>query len=342
FKIDKQRKVRAMPYPHAIRLRGPWQLEPLRRYLTAADGSVVESQEDLPPPCRTTVPSDWGDVLGRDFRGRARYRRSFQSPPPLDPHERVWLVVEGVDAQGAVALNGRLLGEIPGYALGRSFDVTSLLSSRNQLAIEVDLPPMDAANGPLRPGRELRPGGPIGAVRLEIRSLWYVCDLGIWSTAVDSGFVAAGRIAGEPSDARIAIVISGCQRELAYIELQSGESFEIPFEADDFATWTADRPVLAPIEVKLLGGSSSVWQSDLQTALRGKVANRSAQKRDEILADAAYTEFDRKGIPVIQQVPSAWAGEVCRRLAYHPSIIAWSAAPKEASPAALLYGRAWV
>lgn len=331
-----------MPYPHAIRLRGPWQLEPLCRYLTAAGGSVVESREDLPPPCRTTVPSDWGDVLGREFRGRVRYRRTFQSPPPLDPHERVWLVVEGVDAQGSVTLNGHLLGEIPGYALGRSFEVTTLLSTSNQLAVEVDLPQKNAGSGPLRPGRELLPGGPIGDVRLEIRSQWFLGDLAIWNTAGHSGFVAAGRIAGEPSDARFAIVISGCQRELAYIELQSGESFEIPFEADDFQIWTADRPALAPLEVKLLGGSSAVWQSELQTALRREVANGSARRLNEILTDAAYAEFDRKGTPVIQQMPSAWVGEVCRRLTYHPSIIAWSAAPEKTPDTAHLYGRTWL
>src|ERR1700752_3227561 len=118
-----------MPYPHAIRLRGPWQLEPLARYVLTAKGSI-ESLDDLPAPCRTTVPSDWGSLLGDDFRGRVRYRRSFNAPPSLDPHERIWLVVEGVDARGTISLNDTPLCNVLGYALVAEFDITSLVAPR--------------------------------------------------------------------------------------------------------------------------------------------------------------------------------------------------------------------
>lgn len=153
-----------MPYPHAIRLRGPWEFEVLKR----ANETSGETSGMRPVSGKTSLPCDWSETLGRDFRGRVRYRRRFNRPSGLDPHERVWLVVEGVDAFGAVALNGRQLGEARGYASPASFDVTELLQPGNELLLEVELPRESA--GVLRPGRENLPGGPIGEVRLEIRA----------------------------------------------------------------------------------------------------------------------------------------------------------------------------
>ena len=47
-------------YPHRIRLRGPWECEPLAR----AGGGP------LPPPCRITMPCRWGEAGLADFAGR--------------------------------------------------------------------------------------------------------------------------------------------------------------------------------------------------------------------------------------------------------------------------------
>lgn len=166
---------------HIIRLRGPWEYLPLARTWTDADAVRRESTADLPPPGRVHLPADWEATLGADFRGRVRYTRRFGLPTNLEPHERVWLVIEGVDYFGSLALNGTSLGEIVGYQSLCEFDVTRLLAERNSLSLDVELPQVDEApdsagqalaeHQPIhRPGRERLPGGPIGEIRLEIRA----------------------------------------------------------------------------------------------------------------------------------------------------------------------------
>jgi hypothetical protein len=157
---------------HVIRLRGPWEYEPLARVWIEAGGRRRESRESLPPPGRVQLPADWGLTLGAEFRGRVRYTRRFGLPTNLEPDEEVWLVVEGVDYFGAVTLNDRSLGDVTSY-LGPpvEFNVTPLLGERNILTLDVELPAFESgAAPPVRPGREHLPGGPIGEVRLEIRS----------------------------------------------------------------------------------------------------------------------------------------------------------------------------
>src|SRR5262249_26352166 len=118
---------------------------------------------------------DWGASLGREFRGCVRYRRTFQRPTGLEPHERVWLVCEGVDARGEVQVNGQSLGSVRGYALHSQWDITALLDVRNEILLDVEL-----AADVLRPGREALPGGPIGEVRLEVRCQQFLDRCGLW------------------------------------------------------------------------------------------------------------------------------------------------------------------
>ena len=59
-----------MPDMHVIRLRGPWEYEPLAHTFIAADGTRHESTESLPPRGRVHLPADWGTTLGPEFRGR--------------------------------------------------------------------------------------------------------------------------------------------------------------------------------------------------------------------------------------------------------------------------------
>ncbi|HVX09830.1 MAG TPA: hypothetical protein VHC22_01390 [Pirellulales bacterium] len=331
-----------MPYPHRIRLRGPWQFETLARYASAAQEGAT-AQGEPPGAGRTTVPSDWGDVLGADFRGVVRYARRFNPPASLDAHERLWLVVDGVDARGSVSLNGNQLGNVEGYAVQASFDITSLVAARNELQLDVELPVEASPGGaPLRPGRETMPGGPVGEVWLEVRSEWFIDRLAIWSVA-DSlpAFVAHGRLAGDAAGARLAVVISGCQRELAYIEATDGEDFEVSFQAGDFPKWTCLAPQLAPVEVKLLSGGASVWQTQIETSFRAAQTNDALTYLARILPEADYADFDRRGASIVQQVPLAWADKVCPRLAHHPAIVAWSVEAGEQLPAAATCGRSW-
>src|SRR5262249_51208295 len=150
----------------------------------------------------------WGDILGADFRGRARYSRHFNRPTGLDPHEHVWCVIDGVDPTGSATLNGQPLGEVPGYALPAEFEITSLLQERNELTLDIETP---AANSPQtpRPGRDALPGGPIGEVRLEVRTGHFLHALSVWVSAEQRvpKLRVTGQIAGEAKSTPLAVVV---------------------------------------------------------------------------------------------------------------------------------------
>lgn len=321
-----------MPYPHNIRLRGPWSFDVAEQIAGAA----------VPHAGRTTVPCEWGEMLGSDFRGRVRYRRSFNPPATLDPHERLWLVCEGVDAFGRISLNGSLLGTIEGYALPAGFDVTGLIAARNEIGLEVELPPKATEQGAvLRPGRESLPGGPVGEVRLEVRSPWHIESLAVWNDPDGERLMVSGRIAGEPASEPLAVVVSGCEREIAYCESRVGEIFHADGTAEGFSIWSPESAVVLPVEIKLLSGGTSVWQTVLTTALR-TAAELPATVVEPILPDTAYDVLDRTGQAIVQRVPREWAEQVCPRLAHHPSITAWSALPGQPMAGTTSYGKRWV
>ncbi len=150
--------------PHVIRLRGPWQLQPLWRWAVAEDGAAVKNRDALPPSGRIQAPADWSGVLGRDFCGQARHQRFFHRPTGIDAGERVWLVCDGALDSAIVTLNGRQLGEFTGPAAGARFDVTQQLAPRNELLIDVTFA---VTAEPGTPAVD-RCGGLTGEVRLEI------------------------------------------------------------------------------------------------------------------------------------------------------------------------------
>jgi beta-galactosidase/beta-glucuronidase len=148
-----------MPQPHVIRLRGPWECQPLERF---------DASADLPAAARVQAPCDWAELLGHEFLGRVRYTRRFNRPTNLDPHERVWLIIDGVDHHGLVTLNGTPLGQVAGCARPARFDVTELLQSHNTLEVEVSLDRETFHDSSLRGQRAGQSGGLVGEVRLEI------------------------------------------------------------------------------------------------------------------------------------------------------------------------------
>jgi hypothetical protein len=166
--------------PHSIRLRGPWEYQPLARLLPVASGHLQMVTDNLPPGGTLDLPADWGEALGRDFQGVVRFSRRFHRPTGLDAASRVWLVVEDVDSQANIELNDCFLGAVigSGSTFGPDempccparFDITANLQPQNRLSISVTSPSLGPRDGmPLtRPGREHQPGGLIGLVRLEI------------------------------------------------------------------------------------------------------------------------------------------------------------------------------
>src|SRR5258708_4468639 len=113
-------------YPHRIRLRGPWECEPL---------ACTDPAAPLPAPRRMTMPCHWADGGLPGFRGRVRFRRRFGYPGRIDSFERVWLTFDDIDGTAAISLNGEALGTlvIPG-----EFDVTARLQPRNELIVDLD------------------------------------------------------------------------------------------------------------------------------------------------------------------------------------------------------------
>ena len=124
---------------HVIRLRGPWEIEPLARFVEAGSGEQREVTSDLPAGGKMQVPSDWAELLGADFLGRARYTRRFNCPTNLDPHECVWLVFDGVNEEARVTLNGQPLGRFTDRDCPHELEITRLLVPHNLLVVEVCL-----------------------------------------------------------------------------------------------------------------------------------------------------------------------------------------------------------
>jgi beta-mannosidase len=131
---------------HRIRLRGPWECEPLSRL----------GPGELPPPRTMTLPCRWDAGGLTDFAGRVRYRRRFGTPTNLGADECVWLTFEGADSRAEAWLNGERLGEHSGEG-AFDFAISQLLISRNELVVEVE--------------SENTSGGLWGEVALEIRSV---------------------------------------------------------------------------------------------------------------------------------------------------------------------------
>jgi hypothetical protein len=153
---------------HTIRLRGPWQLEPLERFARGGDGRFERSSEGLPAEARATLPADWSGTFGAQFFGRVRYHRNFQMPTGLVSGQRVWLVVEPPCSLGAVKLNGKPLGDVRRGGPPGRMEVAQLLEDHNRLEIIVDHPPLDGDSLANDDSDIDTPGGLVGEVRLEI------------------------------------------------------------------------------------------------------------------------------------------------------------------------------
>jgi hypothetical protein len=322
------------------------------------------------------VPGDWGDALGAAFRGRVRYRRSFNWPSQLESHERVWLVIEGVDAHGEASLNGQPLGTIDGYALPARFDITPRLAKHNELLLDIACPPVGREESlRLRPGREFMAGGPIGEVRLEICSAASIASLTLYvEPSAAPQLHVEGSIVGEADD--LAVVVSAGGRELAWQAVSAGQPFRLSAPADALPQWLtpADEAQLATVECRLISRGLGLWTAkrqmaqpaplpagvlvpeqkirrllpDLQT-VDSLFASRRMKRSFglwrwlatwEILDSEVYDSLDQRGVRLVQGIRREWLERLAPRLAHHPSIAIWeapAAAASESQPFA--YGR---
>jgi hypothetical protein len=210
-------------YPHRIRLRGPWEAEPL----------------DPPgPERRVTLPARVAECGLGDAR-RVLFRRRFGRPRQIDAHERAWLIGEGLSGHAGFQLNGQSLGEHAGDAGPFAFPMTDLLAERNELAIEL------TADGP--------GGGLWGDVAIEIRCRAYLQDV---RTAVVDGFRVriSGEVVGE-ADGPLDVYALADERTIGYQLCSAGTSFEIV--TDELTTMPPE------VRVELVNGAVNWWTVDL-------------------------------------------------------------------------------
>jgi hypothetical protein len=153
---------------HTIRLRGPWQVEPVARFVLQDDGSYLPVKDDLPSAGRVTMPADWSSVMGSDFIGRVLHVRTFNKPTGLDSGERVFLIVEPPRSEACIVMKGQLIGFVRPGAESERFDITDRLDSHNRLEVYVDHPALDEMRSIVGDPAKSPPGGLIGEVRLEI------------------------------------------------------------------------------------------------------------------------------------------------------------------------------
>lgn len=233
-------------YPHRIRLRGPWECEPLTRLPQGEPGSVPP----LPPPLRMTLPCRWADGGLRDFTGRVRFRRRFGYPGRIDADERVWLTFTGVEGQAAVTLNGTFL-ELGAATGSFEYEMTALLQNRNELVVDLE-------------GSAER-GGLTGEVALEVRRTAFLRDVRVWLVSQPGGGVelhATGSVVGTATEALDLYVILG--------RFTAAQSVARPLPEGQPFHLTAVDVIPDPMaKVDLVGGATVWYTAECSVAMHG-------------------------------------------------------------------------
>jgi hypothetical protein len=235
-------------YPHRIRLRGPWDFEPLARMIRQPDGHVETVADKLPSSGRMTLPCRWSEGGLPDFAGRVRFRRRFGLPRRLDPHEWVWLTFAGVEGVADIMLNGTSLGQQEGATGPLEYEVTELLRDRNELIVDVLAPEGN--------------GGLWGEVALEVRCSAFLQHVG-FSADFDGEAVtlhAAGEVAGS-WDCPLELYLILDRSTVAYATVEASATsrvFQLASEPLLPERWRSGRPMTVRIE---LVQGATVWYS---------------------------------------------------------------------------------
>lgn len=246
-------------YPHRIRLRGPWQYEPLTATRIDADG-VHPLEGTCPAPGKLKVPTAWSETPLAGFHGRVRFRRSFHKPRTLDPDECLWLAFGGVDYFAEVFLNGERLGSHAGYFEPFAFEISSLLEMRNELLVDVDLP-CEAAHDVRYLFRGLGDGADGGIwhdVVLEVRPPVRLTHVRVQPPSAESGasktLRLSGQVLGEISTP-LGLDISLNSQSLVHQRVEAtpgGTPLQWSFPVEDLEAWqTWDRGSAAVHELRL-------------------------------------------------------------------------------------------
>ncbi len=184
-------------YPHRIRLRGPWESQPL---------SSISSGRLVPAPCRVVMPGRWTDQGLSGFAGRVRYRRRFGYPGQIDPHERVWLTIDAFEGDAEIRVNDVILARVTGGAPFES-DISTLLRQRNELQIVLE-GGVDA--------------GLWGEVALEVRCAAFLAKVSPYARRLGGAIVvgASGELIGE-ADGLLELYLLVNGRTVIYLPIEA-------------------------------------------------------------------------------------------------------------------------
>jgi hypothetical protein len=238
-------------YPHRIRLRGPWECEPLARISRDADGRMEETSQDLPPRCTMTMPCRWSDGGLAHFAGRARFHRRFGMPRRIDAFERVWLTCDGVEGSAIFWLNAHLLGQQETAIPPFEFEVTALLQERNDLVVEVTAP---EGNGGLR------------EVALEVRCAVFLRNVQLSATfsGKRTRLHAAGEIVGKAEQPLDLYVILG--RHTVGYQTVSRDDARFAIDSEELTAEQLGSRRVHDVRVELVNGAVSwcTFQQDFE------------------------------------------------------------------------------
>jgi hypothetical protein len=223
-------------YPHRIRLRGPWEFEPLTQISGGGD-------QPLPRAIRIRLPCRLRDAGLAGFTGRVWFRRRFGYPGRIDDYERVWLTFAGVTGSVEIRLNDHLLGRFEELCKPAEFDVTSLLGTRNELVVEVE-----SSNDE---------GGLWGEVALEVRCTAYLRAVQVApeKEADKVRLRVSGEVVGVCPSLLELYVVAG-RSTVAYYTIEAtpdGQPFQVTTEPLH-RTWEGE----CPVRVELVN-AASVW-----------------------------------------------------------------------------------
>ena len=268
-------------YPHRIRLGGPWHYEPISRSLILPNGKIERWESDCPSSGQFRVPASWSGTPLDGFRGRVRWRRGFQAPRQLDPDEQLWLTFGGVDYFASVSLNGVPLGDHEGYFEPFEFDITNLLTGRNELSMEVECPAESnrASRRMLRGVLDsLHPTFVAGlwrGVALEVRSIAQLRNVRIETDLVGrSGRLSVtGRVVGRPGTKVTVELIAGeAWLDQTALELApEAAPFALRGELADVEPWWPNgmgTARLYPVRVVLHGAARTLDTLDRAVGFR--------------------------------------------------------------------------
>ena len=76
-----------------------------------------------------------------DVAGKACFRRRFHKPTNLEPHERVYIVLEEIKGRVQISINDSVLGTADNPQETIDYEITQYLKPFNELRVEIEFDP---------------------------------------------------------------------------------------------------------------------------------------------------------------------------------------------------------